>query len=90
MAPDSWVGVELLGSSGCFTQFPHTGMEGRGDVDERSHPAAVRVYREGEHRDKAERKQYEAARRRLAKATKTVADVSDVRECRGSAAQYYG
>lgn len=36
------------------------------DVWKRSHPEAVREYREEERRDKAERKQYEAAQRRLA------------------------
>jgi transposase len=39
------------------------------DVWKQSHPEAVRVYREEERRDKAERKQYEAAQRRLAKAS---------------------
>jgi transposase len=36
------------------------------DVWKHSHPEAVREYREEERRDKAERKQYEAAQRRLA------------------------
>ena len=48
------------------------------DVWKRSHPEAVRVYREEERRDKAERKQYEAAQRRLAKAAQR--DQSDERE----------
>lgn len=36
------------------------------DVWKQSHPEAVREYRVEERRDKAERKQLEAARRRLA------------------------
>jgi len=36
------------------------------DVWKQSHPDAIRVYRQEERRDKAERKQYDAARRRLA------------------------
>ena len=37
------------------------------DVWKQSHPAAIRMYRQEERRDKAERKQYDAARRRLAR-----------------------
>lgn len=37
------------------------------DVWKQSHPEAVRIYRKEERRDKAERKQYEAAKRRLAR-----------------------
>jgi transposase len=37
------------------------------DVWKKSHPEAIRVYRQEERRDKAERKQYEAAQRRLAR-----------------------
>ena len=48
------------------------------DVWNRSHPEAVRVFREEERRDKAERKQYEAAQRRLAKAAQR--DQGDERE----------
>jgi hypothetical protein len=35
------------------------------DVWKEAHPEAVRVYRQEERRDKAERKQFHAARRRL-------------------------
>ena len=34
------------------------------DVWKQSHPEAIRVYRQEERRDKADRKQYNAARRR--------------------------
>jgi transposase len=36
------------------------------DVWKQSHPESIRIYRQEERRDKAERKQYDAARRRLA------------------------
>jgi transposase len=37
------------------------------DVWKQTHPEAIRMYRQEERRDKADRKQYEAARRRLAR-----------------------
>ena len=41
------------------------------DVWKQAHPEAVRVYRQEERRDKADRKQLNAARRRLFKASLT-------------------
>lgn len=48
----------LAGSTDYYSLLP--------DVWRQSHPEAVRAYREEERRDKADRKKYRAAQRRLA------------------------
>ncbi len=53
----------LAGCTDCHKLLP--------DIWKQSHPTAVRIYRQKERRDKADRKQLAAARRRLFKASLT-------------------